>query len=39
MMDEMLRRVQGFELVGPTKRLRSNAFAGWLHYPGAVTSR
>jgi cholest-4-en-3-one 26-monooxygenase len=39
MLDEMLRRVQGFELVGPTKRLRSNAFAGWLHYPVAVTSR
>ena len=39
LLEEMLQRVEGFELVGPTKRLRSNAFAGWLHYPVAVTAR
>ena len=39
MLTELLRRVEGFEVVGPTKRLRSNSFAGWLHYPVAVTPR
>jgi cholest-4-en-3-one 26-monooxygenase len=39
LLEEMLRRVRAFELVGPTQRLRSNAFAGWLHYPVTVRPR
>ncbi|WP_436777638.1 cytochrome P450 [Yinghuangia sp. YIM S09857] len=33
MLDELLRRVDRFERAGEPVRLRSNAFAGWLHLP------
>jgi cholest-4-en-3-one 26-monooxygenase len=39
MLDEVLRRVDRFERTGEARRLRSNAFAGWLHLPVSATPR
>lgn len=39
MLTELLRRVHSFEPAGEPTRLRSNAFAGWLHYPVRATAR
>jgi len=36
MIDELVRRVGTFERTGDPVRLRSNAFAGWLHLPVRV---
>jgi cholest-4-en-3-one 26-monooxygenase len=36
---ELFRRVDGFEPAGDPKRLRSNQFAGWLHYPVVARPR
>lgn len=39
MLGELFRRVASFEPAGETVRLRSNQFAGWLHYPVRATAR
>jgi cholest-4-en-3-one 26-monooxygenase len=38
-LSELFRRVARFEPAGEPQRLRSNQFAGWLHYPVVATPR